>query len=584
MSTPVEQIKTRLSIVDVIGSYIKLTKAGNSYKALCPFHTEKTPSFNVSPTRDAFYCFGCNRGGDIFTFVSEIEGVEFRDALKILADRAGVVLPAERSRERGERERLRKLLDDATTFYEAQLEKYPEARSYLRSRGLSDETIRNFRIGYAPLEWRGVYEQLRQKRYTDEEIEKVGLVKRPDDSSRRPYDRFRGRIMFPISDPAGNIVAFSGRILGEQKNPDGTTPAKYVNSPETVLYDKGAILFGYDKAKTAIRKQNFAVVVEGQMDLIMAHQAGTTNAVAVSGTALTERHLALLKRLTDNIVFALDADDAGVEATMRSLHIALREGFEIRIATIPLGKDPADVIKNNPELWIEALKKSSWIIDYYLTVLEKKGYDERTFREEAMRFLVPLILAIPNKVVQREMIEAVGRRSGIELAIWEEMVRRIAAEGAKNHLAPESEEERRPSRTRIKSRRQLAEEEIIGILWWQEGHPSPAIDVPRLRSAYDARLKQYQRIPITLSPDEEQNLVFRIENTYAHDPALEGIFEELLDTLEIEMIRERQGELLRMIGAAEEEGRKDEAHALLEAYRALTPRQLELENKRRASA
>jgi DNA primase len=325
MSTPVEQIKARLSIVDVVGSYIKLDKAGSSFKALCPFHNEKSPSFNVSPSRDAYYCFGCNRGGDIFSFVEEIEGIEFVDALKLLADRAGVTLTHDIKENKSEREHLASLMEEATLFYERQLLQNTAVKAYLVDRGLTEETVRSFRIGFAPLEWRAVYDHLRSKHFSDAEIEKAGLVKPTE--GKEPYDRFRGRVMFPIFDANGRVVAFSGRVFGEQKNKDGSDVAKYINSPETPLYDKSSIMFGYDRAKRAIRTQNFTILVEGQMDLIMSHQAGTENTVAVSGTALTEKHLTLLKRLSDNLVFAFDADEAGLRATARAFRLALALGM-----------------------------------------------------------------------------------------------------------------------------------------------------------------------------------------------------------------------------------------------------------------
>src|SRR3989344_3168081 len=379
MPTPVEQIKARLSAKDVISSCIKLDKAGGSYKALCPFHNERTPSFNVSPSRDGYYCFGCNRGGDIFTFVQEIEGVDFTGALRILADRDGVELKRENIEAKSERERLLAVKEEATNFYEEHLEDNSAAKEYLIGRGLEAGTIRSFRIGYAPLDWRLLYEHLRAKKFLDGEIEKAGLTKKAE--GKGYYDRFRGRIMFPIFDIGGRVVAFSGRGFGEQKPPDGSDVAKYINSPETSLYDKSATLFGYDRAKMAARKQNFAILVEGQMDLIMAHQAGTENTVAVSGTALTERHLALLKRLTDNLVFAFDADDAGLAATGRAFQIALSLGMNVRVAAIPDGKDPADYIEKNakekPEAWAEVIASSKHIIDFYLSCLSTKREQRR---------------------------------------------------------------------------------------------------------------------------------------------------------------------------------------------------------------
>src|SRR3989338_4852317 len=254
MSSPVEQIKDRLSIVDVISSYIKLEKSGSNLKACCPFHNEKSPSFFVSPTRGTFHCFGCSKGGDIFTFTEDIEGIGFQDALKLLADRAGIILQKENLEEKGEQNLQRKIINDASLFFEQNLANNIEAKNYLKDRGLKEETMKNFRVGYAPAEWRPLHSFLLGKGYKNEIIEKTGLIIRSEKSGPSGeniyYDRFRGRIMFPIADAQGRIVAFSGRIFKEMPGQKAESiSAKYVNSPETELYNKSSILFGYDKAK-----------------------------------------------------------------------------------------------------------------------------------------------------------------------------------------------------------------------------------------------------------------------------------------------------------------------------------------------
>ena len=587
MPTPVEQIKSRLSIVDVVGSYIKLTKAGGSYKALCPFHNEKTPSFNVSPSRDAYYCFGCNRGGDIFTFVEEIEGLDFPGALKVLADRAGVELRRENMEAKSERERLLAIMEEAANFYEAHLAKNSAVKEYLVTRGLEEKTIRSFRIGYAPNEWRLAYDHLREKGYLDAEIERAGLTKTPDlpaqagGANKRPYDRFRGRVMFPIFDTGGRVVAFSGRVFGHQKNQDGTDVAKYINSPETPLYDKSAILFGYDRAKVAIRKHNFAILVEGQMDLIMAHQAGTENTVAVSGTALTERHLALLKRLTDNLVFAFDADEAGLAATARAFEIALGLGMGVRVAAIPKGKDPADYIlqniKVNKEGWAEVIASSKHIVDFYISLLADRGSDPRKFREEGEKNVLPLILAMQSKIEQAHFIVEVSRKLGVpEAAVWDE-VRRLVARG--KTITPRATEVPDKAQNPVKSRRQLAEEEIIGILLWQEAHKEPVFDVVIVRESYKSRLENHGLTPHLPGEDEARNLVIRAEHTHEHGPRLRGSVDEMLDTLEREVLKEKQAGLMSKIVLAKLHDRKEEEHEYLREFQAITPRIIELEDR-----
>jgi len=281
MSSPTEQIKERLPIDQVISSYIKIDRAGANYKARCPFHSEKTPSFIVSPSRNTYHCFGCNRGGDIFSFVEEIEGVDFRRALEILADRAGIDLPRIDPRLKSEEGNLLKILDAAASYYEERLSANNQALEYLKGRGLADETVSSWRIGYAEDEWRGLLSYLKGKKFSEPEIEKAGLIIR---SEKGFYDRFRGRIMFPLRNAQGKIVGFSGRYFAKGK-PE-TDTAKYINTPETPLFSKSRVLFGYDRAKQAIMREDFAVLVEGQ-----------------NTTTLSRHDLALLRRRRIGFVF-----------------------------------------------------------------------------------------------------------------------------------------------------------------------------------------------------------------------------------------------------------------------------------------
>ncbi|MFH1605960.1 MAG: DNA primase [Nanoarchaeota archaeon] len=365
----VEQIKERLNIEEVVGSYIKLEKAGNSLKAKCPFHNEKTPSFFVSLDRGSYYCFGCGAKGDIFTFVQEFEGIDFLGALKILADRAGVTLEKFTSKTTDKKERLYQLLETATLFLQKNLqsEDLPApsvARqagiplTYLKKRGLNDKTIKTWKIGYVRDEWRSISDYLKSKGFLDDEMERAGITKTEGKST---YDRFRGRIMFPIFDSAGRVVAFSGRILHD----DGQS-AKYLNSPQTELFDKSKVLYGHDRAKQSIRKFDFSILVEGQMDLLMAHQAGFTNTVASSGTALTREHLALLKRISNKIIMSFDSDNAGAKAAERGWALALSCGMDVKIAEIPKGFDPADLILKDKEEFKNVLKNSIFLIDFLL--------------------------------------------------------------------------------------------------------------------------------------------------------------------------------------------------------------------------
>ena len=308
INSPVDEIKSRLDVVDVVGGYIRLSKAGRNYRALCPFHSEKTPSFFVSPERQMWYCFGCQKGGSIFDFVMQMDGLEFGDALKVLAQRAGVELkkidPKLSAKWKTEKTRLYEICELAAKFFERQLEAGKTGQSvqkYLKERGLKSKTIQEWRIGYGPDKWQALSDFLKGRGYGEEEIERTGLSVRKDEIQNSNYDRFRNRIIFPIYDLNGGVVGFSGRIFGEGE-------PKYLNTPNTLIYDKSRVLYGLDRAKLDIRKDNFCVLVEGQMDVIMSHQAGVRNAVASSGTALTVEHLKIIKRYTENLAMAFDMD------------------------------------------------------------------------------------------------------------------------------------------------------------------------------------------------------------------------------------------------------------------------------------
>lgn len=583
MASSVEEIKARLSIVDVIGSYIKLEKAGSSFKAICPFHHEKTPSFNVSPSRQAYYCFGCNRGGDMFTFVEEIEGVDFLEALKILAERAGVTLQREEREGKGERTRLLSLMEDAVTYYERNLAEHSGPIEYLRDRGLTDETIAAWRIGYVPppevVGWRPLYSYLRGKGYTDEEIEKCGLAKQSQKEGTRGqyYDRFRGRIMFPIRDASGRTVAFTGRIYGSAKETEG----KYVNSPEGPLYDKSSVLFGYDMAKTAIRKQNFAVIVEGQMDCIMAHQAGSENTVAVSGTALTEKHLGLIKRLTDNVVFAFDADQAGVSATARAYRLSLATGLNVRVAVIPDAKDPADLILRDSPAWEKCLAESRHIVDYMLQMISLRELGSAERRKAIEEEVLPLVMAIPSKIEEAHYIREISRVLEVpEDAVIEEVNRRVRVEAMAQPVADPESTPLAPQAP-LRTPRSEIEEHVLSVIYWQEGLPNPAIDVAAARSRYLEIFSRYELTPREFLPEEMVKLSLKAEHLHGSGDGIESATEELLLRLEREVLKERQGVLWRRVAEAERKGDVEGAREYLKKYQELTPRLIELEGKMR---
>jgi DNA primase len=400
MKSAVEQVKERLSIVDVIGGYVELKHAGKNFKAKSPFTNEKTPSFYVSPDRGMYYCFSSQQGGDMFTFIQKMEGVDFKGALKILAERAGVELVAEDPKKRDARENQYALLEEAASYFFAMREESPAVTDHIEKRGVKPETMIKWRIGFAKDEWRALRSHLQAKGFSDTEMLQAGLIKHAD-AGKEPYDVFRDRIMFPLMDASGRVVAFSGRTLKQESG-----VPKYVNSPETELFQKSEILYGYDKAKHGIRHYNFSLVVEGQFDLVLAHQAGYTNTVAVSGTALTPHHIMLLMRLSPNVVLALDADRAGISAMKRVAAPMLEAGMDVKVAALPEGKDPADVVKEDPQELKRIVGRGVHVIEFLLGVLKANAPDERTYKLRVREEVLPLIVAIDNRM-DREHFEGI---------------------------------------------------------------------------------------------------------------------------------------------------------------------------------
>jgi DNA primase len=468
MNSPVDQIKSRLDILSVVQSYVKLQRAGSNFKAACPFHSEKNPSFFVSPAREIWHCFSCNRGGDIFSFVMEIEGMEFPEALKLLAQRAGVELKREDPRLRSEKAKLLDILKEAVDFYEKELLKNKAVLDYLKDRGLKSETIKNFKIGFAPGPfsaqsaggWRNIYSFLRRRGYFDAEIEKAGLIVMSGKQHGNYYDRFRNRIMFPITDLSGRVVGFSGRIFGPEKEGVG----KYINSPQTVLYDKSRILYGFDKAKFDIRKKDYCILVEGQMDVLMSHQAGVENIVAVSGTALTLDHIKIISRLTSNISIAFDRDEAGFAAAKRSVELLLNNGFEVKAIPISFGNDPADIIKKNPALWIDCLKNSEHIIDFYLNFLKEKFSDEKVFRKEIEKNILPYLVSFQSEIERSYWVGKIAKALNVqEEPVWLEL-KKLPQSSAKKSVILTNSQSNIELKTKAKeSRAQILESRIIGL-------------------------------------------------------------------------------------------------------------------------
>lgn len=485
INSPVEEIKSRLDLVELIQGYIRLQKSGMNYRAVCPFHTEKTPSFFVSPARQIWHCFGgCGEGGDIFKFVMKIEGLDFPEALRLLAQRAGIVLKREDPTIRSEKNRLYDLCEEATKIFEKNLSLTPTAQIYLKKRGVEENTVKEFRLGFAPPSWDFLLKTLGQKGFNKEETEKAGLAIKSEDGSSY-YDRFRSRIIFPITDSNERVVGFGGRIL-EIKNDlrNVTNEAKYVNISNTLIYDKSRALYGLAKAKNEIRTKNQVIVVEGYMDCLMSQQAGVKNTIAVSGTALTNEQLQSLRRLCGTIISSFDTDAAGESATKRSLALAAQFDFERKIVAIPsskpsnttlatsvivptevgiakvdLGKDPADLILIDPQLWREAVANAQPVVDFYFAKVSREQNPHTVQgKKEIANSLLPLLAELTNEIEKAHWVGKLARLLNVrEETVWKEFEKKTEPRATQK----EKTEERSKN---IPSRRELLEERLLILL------------------------------------------------------------------------------------------------------------------------
>ncbi|MES2408948.1 MAG: DNA primase [Patescibacteria group bacterium] len=514
-SSTVQKIKERLSIIDVIASYIDVEKSGSNFKAKCPFHHEKTPSFYISPERQSYYCFGCAVKGDIFTFVQEFEGVDFVTSLKMLADRAGVVIEKFEKNEVQSNGNLYDILEEATKFFQNNLKDNNEALLYIKKRNLSIESLRTWRLGLALNDWRSLKEHLAHLGYSHKEMMDAGLIK--ENEKGESYDRFRDRIMFPIFDTAGRTIAFSGRIIHPKDE-----EAKYLNSPDTELFDKSKTLYGYNIAKSAIRLNQSVILVEGQMDLLMSHQAGLKNTVASSGTALTAQHLEILRRLTDTLIIAYDADNAGRSATVRAWKLALVAGFTVKVAFLPDGLDPADAVAKDPEIWKTAVKDSQNIIDYFLENM--KGESDRSIADKTLKEKVlPLVKSIQSAIDRSRFLQKASFISGVSEGALIEELNRIKDEdlGAREIPLPN-----KSAHSNIPS--------AIGYYLYLQTKNNPGTDNFKTK-LLEIDNNFEERIP--KEETEKGKILFEIELQYGEGTNQKAVMNELLRHFEEEILK-----------------------------------------------
>jgi DNA primase len=554
-----EKVKQQADIVRVIGEYVQLKKAGQNFRGLCPFHSEKTPSFNVHPTKQIYHCFGCGQGGDVFKFVMEMEKCPFPEALRIVAEKCGIALPRpkerspEERRENQQRAVLVEIHREAQSYFAKQLEGTLEgraARAYLEDRGLDRDAITRFGIGYAPSGGDLLVRHLKGK-YQERALVESGLVSR--DSGGRLFDRFRRRITFPISNDSSKIVAFGARSLGDDQ-------PKYLNSPETPIYSKSNVLYHLDRAKDALRRQDFAVLVEGYMDAIAVARAGISNVVASCGTALAETQIKLLGRFTKRVIVNYDPDTAGQAATERSLTALLEQDFEVRVLNLPaIGDKKADpdlfIREKGADAYREQLKNSPPYVDYLITRARQMDLSTGEGKSRAVNFLLPYVQRIPNSILRSEWATRIAQ----QLRIDEPVLRAALGKAAKERrsevkLQPELvSRSAKPAERRLI--RMLAEAEgfkselaqhlqasqlyrgletekvfaalIVGAL---SGHPSSASEIGAMLE------------------DRERRLFFEILFEDAQQPSWEEA-QSCLDTLARKQLERELGEVQRGIEA-----------------------------------
>ncbi len=439
-----DEIKNRLDIVDLISEYVNLKKAGQNWKGLCPFHTEKTPSFTVSPAKQIFHCFGCGSGGDIFTFLTRYESLTFPEALKILATRAGVTIKTYQKGADtiGEKETLLAIHRDALGFFQQYLRKNAKAVEYFKGRGISNKAQNLFSLGSAPRSWNALLSFLERKGHKSETIKKAGLVSK---GTKGYYDTFRSRIIFPIHDLKGDVVAFGGRSI------DGSEP-KYLNSPETLIFNKRQVLYGLHFAKDSVKKDGYALLMEGYLDVITAHIHGFTNALAPLGTALTQEHGKLIRRFTDNIIIVFDSDPAGIKASKNAANILLEYGLNVKILSMPENQDPDSFLLQKGD------KEFQKIVEHPLSVIDfimlQKGE-----RRSKIRETLETISKAPDKILQGEYIKALSDNLGANERDVREEFQRLINRPQSGYMKPSTGATPKPKR------KPLDEEYIIQLLF-----------------------------------------------------------------------------------------------------------------------
>ncbi|OIO47142.1 MAG: DNA primase [Parcubacteria group bacterium CG1_02_37_51] len=468
MQDNTEAIKQRIDITDLVQEYIKLTPAGaNNFKANCPFHNEKTPSFMVSKDKQIWHCFGCGEGGDIFSWVQKMEGVDFPEALRILAKKANVELQWQQPELSSAKTKLLDICKAASNYWHELLIKDEQAkfvRDYLEERQIQSETILIWQLGWARESWDDLLNYLKEQGFKEQDIFDAGLIIKSEKKNSY-YDRFRNRLTFPITNHHGQVVGFTARTMANEE-------AKYINTPQTVIYNKSNILYGLEKAKSAIRKQNYTILVEGNMDVITVWQVGTQNVVGVSGTALTLEQVSLLKRYSPNVMIAFDSDSAGQKASLRGLDIAWQEGLNVKIIKLKAGKDPDECIKQDKQLWLQSIKEAVNIIDYYFEMtIADLDLQRSDHKKKAAVSLLPVIARLPDAIDRIHYLQKLADLINISVNVLEDKINSLKKQEG---TIVQTEEKSAPMIKRDPL--ELLTRRIIAILLWQPSKISLVID------------------------------------------------------------------------------------------------------------
>ena len=594
----IEEIRLSNDLINLAGEYTNLKQAGKSYKGLCPFHEEKTPSFNVDPDKQLYYCFGCGVGGNAYNFVMEIEGMTFPEAIKFLADRAGIILPEKKTnkkykKRKNKKEKLYEIHELVVKFYNYLLtekEIGKKAYQYLQERNFTDEIIAKFKLGFAPNRWQAVYNFLSKKGYSDQIIEEAGLIL-PRKSSGY-YDRFRGRVIFSIYDFRGQAIAFGGRIIEDIDQP------KYLNSPETIIYNKSRNLYGLNWAKQSIQQSNQAIIVEGYTDVIRAHQFGIDNVIASLGTSLTKEQAKLLNRYADQIYIAYDSDAAGAEATIRGLDILKQVGLQVKVIELPKGEDPDDFIsQQGKEKFLDLQSKAVSLVDFKLNnIIRGRNLKEIDNKIKVVNNIIKVLAAINNKIELDEYIKQVSEEINVSPQILRSELKDYSANKKrrnKSYTAQTNNELSKNNKARLKERLnenksnyyQKTVEKLIGFMLADAQaiyHVQEELDKDYFKedayqelitSLFDLDLEDnsidINQLLQKIESQQAKNILLRESVTAEDKKYNQAIINDYINRIKEYQIKMKLEELDQQIKEAEKSGETEKVSELLQQYQQL---------------